>query len=440
MPLSCIFWIARYRDSSASSIWIPRREIFLLICIIRDTRYNTAMSKNNISFFLSTLRGWSINKFIVFYSVAVFLYFVLNWQVYSYGYPALEGFPLFQKLYTAWFCIISPLFVLARILERYFKNWFITFILWIWSFWLAMLMYLVLWILLLYISLYTANLFWLQLYDFHHKYHLFFGLFLWINSFIMSAVGWYNARHSIIRKLEYTFPKWSGKGGDFHIVAASDIHLGTIIWKKRFGRFVRDVNMLKPDAIFLVGDTIDEDIEPVIRQDIGSSIRKLHAPLWVFGINGNHEHIGGVERADAYLVEHGVQLLRDQFSVIADAFVLVGREDVSSAIFTGTPRMSLAELLADVPQGLPIILLDHQPSSVGETSADWRVALQLSWHTHHGQLWPFSWVTRSIFEISWGGKRINGTEFYVSSGWGTWGPPVRTGNTPEILDIRIRFE
>ena len=65
-----------------------------------------------------------------------------------------------------------------------------------------------------------------------------------------------------------------------------------------------------------------------------------------------------------------MQLLRDQFSVVADAFVLVGREDVSSAIFTGTPRMSLAELLAGVPQGLPIILLDHQPSSVGEASAD----------------------------------------------------------------------
>lgn len=76
------------------------------------------------------------------------------------------------------------------------------------------------------------------------------------------------------------------------------------------------MNALKPDAIFLVGDTIDEDIEPVIKQDIGTSIRKLHAPLGVFAVNGNHEHIGGVERADAYLVEHGVTMLRDESIVL----------------------------------------------------------------------------------------------------------------------------
>ena len=133
-----------------------------------------------------------------------------------------------------------------------------------------------------------------------------------------------------------------------------------------------------------------------------------------------------MERADAYLREHGVQLLRDSFAVLGDAFALVGREDVSSHIFTGKPRAELTELLSRMPKGLPIVLLDHQPSSILETAKDGRVALQLSGHTHHGQLWPFSWVTRLVYEISWGGRKIGNTEFYVSSGWGTWGPPVRT--------------
>lgn len=107
-----------------------------------------------------------------------------------------------------------------------------------------------------------------------------------------------------------------------------------MIGKKRFGKFVRDVNLLKPDAIFFVGDTIDEDIEPVIRQDIGSSIKKLHAPLGVYCINGNHEHMGGVERADAYLVEHGVTMLRDEFVILRNTFALVGREDISAPMFS----------------------------------------------------------------------------------------------------------
>lgn len=89
---------------------------------------------------------------------------------------------------------------------------------------------------------------------------------------------------------------------------------------------------------------------------------------------------------------------------------------------------------------LPVIVLDHQPVKLTEVAKLGGVSLQLSGHTHHGQMWPFSYLTRAIFEVSWGEKKILDTWFYVSSGWGTWGPPIRTGNTPEILDIRIRFE
>jgi predicted MPP superfamily phosphohydrolase len=68
------------------------------------------------------------------------------------------------------------------------------------------------------------------------------------------------------------------------------------------------------------------------------------------------------------------------------------------------------------------------------------VDLQLSGHTHHGQLWPFNFVTRKVYELSWGYKKKGNTHFYVSSGVGTWGPPIRTGNRPEIVNILLRFE
>ena len=68
------------------------------------------------------------------------------------------------------------------------------------------------------------------------------------------------------------------------------------------------------------------------------------------------------------------------------------------------------------------------------------VDLQLSGHTHHGQIWPFGWITEAIYEVSWGYKKKNQTHFYVSSGVGTWGPPIRLGNTPEIINLRITFD
>ncbi len=132
-------------------------------------------------------------------------------------------------------------------------------------------------------------------------------------------------------------------------------------------------------------------------------------------------------------------MLRDTHICIENSFMLVGREDMSARAFTGVARKPLADLLLPIEKNFPIILLDHQPGGIRETADDGRVALQLSGHTHHGQLWPFSLITSSIFEISWGAKKIGNTEFYVSCGWGTWGPPVRIGNTAELLDIRVNF-
>jgi predicted MPP superfamily phosphohydrolase len=87
---------------------------------------------------------------------------------------------------------------------------------------------------------------------------------------------------------------------------------------------------------------------------------------------------------------------------------------------------------------LPTILLDHQPVSLDD-AVQAGIDLQLSGHTHHGQLWPFSYITKKVYEVSWGYKKKGNTNIYVSCGAGSWGPPVRTGNTPEILSIALRF-
>jgi predicted MPP superfamily phosphohydrolase len=91
-----------------------------------------------------------------------------------------------------------------------------------------------------------------------------------------------------------------------------------------------------------------------------------------------------------------------------------------------------------VDKRFPVILMDHQPFGLDEAVRQ-GIDLQLSGHTHHGQIWPFQLITRAVYELSWGYLKRASTHIYVSSGVGTWGPPVRLGNTPEIVNIQLTF-
>lgn len=131
-------------------------------------------------------------------------------------------------------------------------------------------------------------------------------------------------------------------------------------------------------------------------------------------------------------------MLRDSVANIAGSFYVAGREDRDKNRFSGKNRLEVAELLSNIDHSLPIILLDHQPFAL-DKAAEAGVDLQLSGHTHHGQLWPLNFITRAVYEISMGYKQKGNTHFYVSPGYGGWGPPVRTGNRPEIVMIKLKF-
>jgi predicted MPP superfamily phosphohydrolase len=214
--------------------------------------------------------------------------------------------------------------------------------------------------------------------------------------------------------------------------------MGTLIGPRRTGKLVDSINALNPDIILLAGDIVDEDLAPVIRQNLGEALTRLKAPLGVYGITGNHEYIGGAEAAVKYLEAHGITMLRDSVVKVADAFYVAGREDRDKNRFSGKPRKEVKELLLGADLSRPVILLDHQPFAL-EKAMEAGVDLQLSGHTHHGQLWPLNFITRAVYEVSMGYKKKGNTHFYVSPGFGGWGPPVRTGHRPEVVSILLRF-
>ncbi|HEX2949750.1 MAG TPA: metallophosphoesterase [Armatimonadota bacterium] len=262
-----------------------------------------------------------------------------------------------------------------------------------------------------------------------------------IASFCIGVVtyGAWNAWHPRTRHFDITIHKSASTLHQLHIVMASDIHLGEIVNRNRLVHLVHDINNLHPDIVLLPGDTIDENVRPFQEQHMAEVLRGIQARYGTYAVLGNHEYLGEqVNEALRALANANVVVLRDQYVKIANSFYLLGRDDRSCPRFTGKGRQPFGQLMKGIDKHLPILLMDHQPYDLEESAAA-GVDLQLSGHTHHGQIFPNGLLTQKIFEVDWGYLQKGAYQVIVSCGYGTWGPPIRTGNTPELLDIMVHF-
>ena len=253
---------------------------------------------------------------------------------------------------------------------------------------------------------------------------------------VLISFGSLNARKAQVVTLSLEMPLGNPAIDSLCAVAVSDIHVGPFINSSRIRGLVDKINGLSPDIVFLVGDIVDESISAAAEEGLTEELKRIKAPLGIYAVPGNHEYYAGIEDVQKYLSRGGVRLLRDEFVVIKDSLILVGREDIMANRLGEEKRRPLSEILREAPKNLPIIVLDHTPINLEEATSQ-GVVLQLSGHTHNGQMWPFNLITRLIFEKSWGLLQKENTLFYVSCGYGTWGPPVRIGSTPEIILLNL---
>ncbi|HEX7583274.1 MAG TPA: metallophosphoesterase, partial [Prolixibacteraceae bacterium] len=222
------------------------------------------------------------------------------------------------------------------------------------------------------------------------------------------------------------------------ILMASDLHLGALIGERREKRLLDIVNEQKPDLVLLCGDLVDGDIAPVLRKNLGRHIQEIRTPLGVYAILGNHEYIGGIEKTLPYLKSINIRVLIDETVTLPGGIQFVGRNDRSGSRMTNGLK-PLAHLLSGTDPAKPVIVMNHQPFNLGEAVQN-KVDLHLSGHTHNGQLWPFNYMTEAIFEISYGLMKKGNSNFYVSSGFGTWGPTVRIGKSSEVVVFKLKFD
>ena len=224
----------------------------------------------------------------------------------------------------------------------------------------------------------------------------------------------------------------------FTIVQLSDLHVGLTIDRPFVQRVVDHANRLTPDLIALTGDLIDGKVAN-LRDDV-APLAQLRAPHGVFAVTGNHEYYSGVDPWIAEITRLGARYLRNERVTISrgDAsFELAGVDDYSAHGWPGHGE-DLAAALSGRDPGRALVLLAHQPRQV-RNAARHAVDLQLSGHTHGGQIWPWHYIVKlQQGGLLAGRYDYEGTQLYVSRGCGYWGPPVRVLAPLEITRIILR--
>lgn len=270
--------------------------------------------------------------------------------------------------------------------------------------------------------------------------------FLLLNLMLLwMAWGVARAQHTVVRDLEIPLflPPGTPVRPPLTLVAVSDIHAGGSVNLGLLHRIVQRIAECRPDILLLVGDTLDGDPDSALDCGIETLLSGLRAPLGKYAVLGNHELYAGETFSRALLERAGFTVLQDEARVVDGALLLVGRNDPRGNRL-GSPRAPLSEVLKRARNelrwgiGLPLIIADHTPEDLEEPVAA-GASLQISGHTHGGQVFPFNFFVLHRYGIVSGLIRRGDTVIVVSSGAGFWHMPLRTASASEIVRFTLRF-
>ena len=236
-----------------------------------------------------------------------------------------------------------------------------------------------------------------------------------------------------VSKYQVDVPRKQSNLDHLKVAFVADFHIQQNIPLDFVEQFVMKVNELQPDILLYGGDIVEGNRENGTLSTIESTLLKIHTKYGAYGVLGNHESYGRRETT-SFFRKAGIILLRDSLAKIDSSFCLAGRYDQQ---YRG--RKSVNEIIGTGSPALPVILMDHRPTELQETSLT-PVDVLFSGHTHNGQLFPINLILNSMYDLTWGYKKIRNTHFFVTSGLRLWGPPVKTAGKSEIMLVDINFK
>ena len=268
------------------------------------------------------------------------------------------------------------------------------------------------------------------------------GILAFLITICLLIFSYYNAIHVVTKEYALHTEK-DLQSNQLTIAVITDLHMDTTMNIKKLEEYCTQINEKNPDIILLLGDIFDESTSKESMELACEAFSTLSSTFGTYYVFGNHDvnirrPLASFTKKDIIdnLTKNNVRVLDDESVLINHSFYLIGRSDVS--FFQNSNRKTIAQLLEPLDTNKYMILLDHQPLET-ETAASLGIDLQLSGHTHGGQIWPTGAIAKlfQINEINYGLKEIGNYKAIVSSGIGAWGYPLRLGSKSEIVMITV---
>lgn len=259
-------------------------------------------------------------------------------------------------------------------------------------------------------------------------------LFFIFLAFFVSGYSFYNCLGiPRIKDIEVPIEGLPSRLEGFSIVQMSDLHLDG--WKSEdwLGKVVDKTNEINPDLVVITGDLINQDAKRCER--FSGILRQLVPKHGVLAVIGNHESYSGIENFMEFAKDSGITVLRNECITVAEGIEIAGIDDDSTRAFSGEGS-NLIKAMEECDANRPVILLYHRPRGFKE-AVEMGVDLQLSGHTHAGQIPPMDLIVFMIYKYPYGLYSYKSSYIYTTCGTGTWGPPMRLFSHPEIVKINL---
>jgi len=255
-----------------------------------------------------------------------------------------------------------------------------------------------------------------------------------IFALVITVLGTFEAWDIRLEKVTLASKKIPPALNGLRIVQISDVHLGLIVRHKRLEKILAAVKKANPDIFVSTGDLVDGQINNL--EGLAEMLQEIKPRLGKYAVTGNHEFYAGLHESLAFTKKAGFTVLRNTGANVTNSFNIAGVDDKARNYFSKEDQPAESDMLKKLDRKNFTLLLKHRPTIDQESLG--LFDLQLSGHTHKGQMFPFNIVTLLYFPVHWGILNpVDHSFLYVSRGSGTWGPPIRFLSPPEVTLIKL---